>query len=501
MSIFRRKQATTAPISETVKTEKKSLWKKVLSAVGAFFKGILKFIKKHIKLFIILLVVVIVFLYLRHKATKMAEELEAQLNEPVTSTVSSMDLQQSVSVTGTLNATETATVTSTLGGTLTGVKVSKVNYEVGDYVEAGNIVVEFDGDDYSRKVSELDAEYNISNQESANAISELEQNVKTIQQKIDDKQKYLDDNKAVYENLKDAYEQYEQYKDIDKSVVERWNRESAAAAMMAEPVSIELYEAAEDELETLQLQLENYQNQIEIAKLKQQYATTYTQVDAYDDVYESMDSTHVSAPISGYILTMNVEEGNNYSTGSAVFTLADTSGFIVEATVNEYDIAKIQEGQPAVVKFESTGDEEFTGTVSFVSLASEDTISTTNASTTASLTGTTSSSTATYKIKIKMDGTDDRMRVGMTAKASVVLDSAENVLAVPYDCVQQNEDGTFFVTKIEEDGTKTEVPVTKGLESDYYVEIAGDGIEDGMTVEAIVDDASSTDIMDYMYIE
>ena len=53
----------------------------------------------------------------------------------------------------------------------------------------------------------------------------------------------------------------------------------------------------------------------------------------------------------------------------------------------------------------------------------------------------------------------------------------------------------------DEDGTKKEIPVKKGLESDYYVEITGEGLKDGMTVEAIVSDAPSTDVMDYITFE
>jgi multidrug efflux pump subunit AcrA (membrane-fusion protein) len=213
-----------------------------------------------------------------------------------------------------------------------------------------------------------------------------------------------------------------------------------------------------------------------------------------------MEKTQVSAPFSGYIITMNVEEGNNYTTGSTVFTIADTSGYQVEATVNEYDVASIQQGLPAVIKFEATGDEEFKGEVTYVSLASESTLSGTAASSALSSTST-AGSTATYKVKIKLNDVDERLRVGMTAKASVVLDSAENVFAAPYDCVQEKEDGSFFINEILEDGTKKEIPVKKGLESDYYVEISGEGLKDGMTVEAIVSDAPSTDVMDYIYFD
>ena len=462
------------------------------------------FCKKHLKLIIILVVIIGAVLFIRHKAQVAAQAMLDEQNEPVTSTVEKMDLKKSVGVTGTLTANETLTVTSTLGGTgVTGVKVSTVNYEVGDYVEKGQTVVEFDGDDYERKLTELNLQNDITNTEASMSIEDMQKSIEDTQKKIDEKQKWLDDNKAIYENLKDAFDQYEKYKDSDPSVVERWNRESAAAAGRSEPVTVSGYEAVEDEVDALKEQIRTTQNKIELAQMQQNYAQNYTQVDAKNDLYESMDKTKVEAPISGYILTMNVEEGNNYTQGNTVFTIADTSGFIVEATVNEYDVANIQKDLPATVKFEATGDEEFTGTVSFVSIASEATTSASAASSAygAATASSTAGSAASYKLKIKMDGTDDRFRVGMTAKASIVLDSASDVLAVPYDCVQQKDDGSFFVTSIADDGTKKDIPVKKGLESDYYVEISGDGIKEGMTVEAIVSDAPSTDIMDYVTFE
>ena len=469
---------------------------KVLKKIGGFFK-------KHLKLIIILVIIVGVVLFIRHKAQVAAQAILDAQNEPATSTVEKMDLKKSVGVTGTLTANETLTVTSTLGGTgVTGVKVSTVNYEVGDYVEKGQTVVEFDGDDYERKLTELNLQNDITNTESSMNIEDMQKSIEDTQKKIDEKQKWLDDNRAIYENLKDAFDQYEKYKDSDPSVVERWNRESAAAANRTEPVSVSGYEAVEDEVDALKEQIRTTQNKIELAQMQQNYAQNYTQVDAKNDLYESMDKTKVDAPISGYILTMNVEKGNNYTQGNTVFTIADTSGFIVEATVNEYDVANIQKDLPATVKFEATGDEEFTGTVSFVSIASEATTSASSATSEfGAAAASTTSSAASYKLKIKMDGTDDRFRVGMTAKASIVLDSASDVLAVPYDCVQQNEDGSYFVTSIADDGTKKDIPINKGLESDYYVEISGDKIKEGMTVEAIVSDAPSTDIMDYMTIE
>ena len=458
----------------------------------------LGFLKKHIKLWIVLIIVIAIVIYARYSIKKAQEALEAAANEPVTSSLSVMDLQKSVSVTGTLTANDLKTVTSSIGGTgLTGVKVSKVNYKEGDYVEAGTVVVEFDGDDYNRKIAELNAQYNIEDLKSAQSISDLQKSIADYQEKIVDAQKWLDDYKLYYDNLLDAQKQYKKYPN-DPDTAERYRRETTYA-LNAYNLSIEGYEAKEKELKSYKDAIEAAQNNIQIAQLQQNYSQTYTQVDAKDDVYESMEKTQVSAPFSGYIITMNVEEGNNYQTGSTVFTIADTSGYVVEATVNEYDVASIKQGLPAVVKFEATGDEEFKGEVTYVSLASEATLSGTNAAASAmAATGTAGGTTATDKVKIKLTDNDERLRVGMTAKASVVLDSVSNVFAVPYDCVQEKDDGSFFINEILEDGTKKEIPVKKGLESDYYVEITGEGLKDGMTVEAIVSDAPSTDVMDYI---
>ncbi|SEA36681.1 Multidrug resistance efflux pump [Pseudobutyrivibrio sp. ACV-2] len=475
-----------------------------------FFKKIGRFLKKHIKLIIVLVIVVAIAIYVRYSMQKAKEVLEEQANQPVTATIDQMDLQKSVSVTGTLNAVDSAKVTSTIGGTMTGIKVKKINFKEGDYVEAGDVVVEFDGDDYDRKITELNAKYSIdelqstqSMEEAQRQIEETQRNIQDIQDKIEKDQKWLDENLTIYNNLKDAFDQYEKYKDSDSSVVSRWMSESAAAAALSDPVTITGYETRRDGIKAQQNQIATYQNtilslqnKIQLAEMNQNYAKSYTQVDEKDKVYESKDATHVSAPISGYIITMNVTEGNNYAQGNTVFTIADTSGFVVEATVNEYDIANIEEGLPAKVKFEATGDETFDGDVTFVSLASTAAIANN-----AGQQGQGGSSVATYNVKIKLNEVDKRMRVGMTAKASVILDSVKDVLCVPYDCVQTDDDGKNFVTTIDKDGNKKDISVTTGLESDYLVEIKGKNLKKGMTVEAIVEDAPSTDLMDYVYME
>ena len=156
---------------------------KVLKKIGGFFK-------KHLKLIIVLAIIAAIVGLVWNNAKKAQKAMEEAANQPATSEIKKMDLQQSVAVTGTLKAVNKATVTSTIGGTgVTGVKVSKVNFKEGDYVNAGDVVVEFDGDDYNRKIAELNAQHNIENRQSEIDIADLQQKIKDAQTQLAKQQK------------------------------------------------------------------------------------------------------------------------------------------------------------------------------------------------------------------------------------------------------------------------------------------------------------------------
>ena len=186
--------------------------------------------------------------------------------------------------------------------------------------------------------------------------------------------------------------------------------------------------------------------------------------------------------------------------GGTAVMVEDTDHFYVEATVSEYDIPDVQKGMKAVVKTDATRDDELTGTVTFVSPkadASQNSLfdmnsmlSNSSFSSLSSLTSTSSSDNATFSITITLDDENDRLRLGMNASVSIVTDQSENTLSVPYEAVYTDENGSNYVflqkTKKDENGKKLnyseKVPVTKGLEGNYYTEIISDKIKEGDTV-------------------
>lgn len=180
---------------------------------------------------------------------------------------------------------------------------------------------------------------------------------------------------------------------------------------------------------------------------------------------KQIDACTVTAPISGVVTAVSAEKGSTYA-GTAIVTIEDTSSYEITAQIPEYDIGNIEVGQKVEITTNGTGDTKFTGTVKSIAPRA-----------------TTGSSSVTYKVVITLDSMDDRLKLDMTAKLSIILDSKEDVFAVPYDCVQVDDQGNDYIELYSEDAEENErIYVTMGLESDYYVEISGDGLTEGMTV-------------------
>lgn len=193
---------------------------------------------------------------------------------------------------------------------------------------------------------------------------------------------------------------------------------------------------------------------------------TQQQENAVDTYQEQIEKGTLKADISGTVTAINVKQGDTYA-GGVIATIQDCSAFVVSAEIDEYDIADVKLGMKAVFKTDATRDEQLQGEVIFISPTP------------------TQGSNVTYQVKVKINSPTDRLRLGMNAKLNIILRETADVLTVPYDAVQQDENGNdvvYVVTRTESGGiTKAAVLVTVGVEGDYYVEVTGD-IQEGMEV-------------------
>ena len=150
-------------------------------------------------------------------------------------------------------------------------------------------------------------------------------------------------------------------------------------------------------------------------------------------------------------------------------------------SVDELDIADIAVGQTVSITADAVDDQTYKGVVTKVSVA-----------------GTSSSGVTTYPVTIRIDETDGLLP-GMSADATIVLGSAEGVLAIPSAALMRGNlvlvtadsptaangaSGESDASASQQGGGYVSVQVTVGIRDDNYLEITS-GLQEGDTVAYI----------------
>lgn len=543
-------------------------------------KKVLGFIKKHKKLTVVLIILILIGIgigVLVHKVKGVAENLTKNIT---TETVQRQDISNYVAMTGTVIANDSQTVYSTQNG----LKVLKINVEVGDEVKEGDVIAVLDSEDYAEKLetakrqlevdeAKRDLGLRIASEDLADAKldgldnwkegeisvaqantdlyyaqievqracedlskaqSDLNYAVSHLEQELSDAKH--DEKKAKSE--RDAYTKdtdpwnaadkiYQAAKDKRKDLEEQYeNREHTLSNYYSSVNNAQRQvENANENLEKTQRNADNAQEKfadsaeqarrqivdrsesLEERKLDASIATDSSE-DRVKELQKQVDECTIKAPMSGVITSVSIEEGDETSTeNNTICVIQDTTGFKAEGTVDEYDISKIYEGMTAVIKTEATGDLEMTGKVSFVSPTPK---------TQSSSAMNDSSSAAVYPVRVIIDELDEAVRIGMTAETKLIIEEAKDVLTVPYDCIKEKEDGTCVIYAERAEGEAPEggkfaagkkpdskdvdasdvsfastlgkeIVITKGLETDYYTEISGPEVKEGMNVYVVGD--------------
>lgn len=84
-----------------------------------------------------------------------------------------------------------------------------------------------------------------------------------------------------------------------------------------------------------------------------------------------LENTQLFSPLTGVVLSHNIEAGEFVSPGTPVVTVADTVHLWVRAYVNQTDLSRVKLGQKATVKIDSTPAKSFEGTLGFIASDAE----------------------------------------------------------------------------------------------------------------------------------
>ncbi|MBJ7882229.1 efflux RND transporter periplasmic adaptor subunit [Gelidibacter salicanalis] len=136
--------------------------------------------------------------------------------------------------------------------------------------------------------------------------------------------------------------------------------------------------------------------------------------------------TQVRATVSGMVLDVPVKEGNqvieanNFNEGTSIASLADVKKMIFEGKVDESEVGKIKEGLPLEITVGAIENVKFDAVLDYIAPK-----------------GIAENGAIQFEIKGTLKSIDSTfIRAGLSANASIILDRAENVLAIKEALVQ-----------------------------------------------------------------
>ena len=144
-----------------------------------------------------------------------------------------------------------------------------------------------------------------------------------------------------------------------------------------------------------------------------------------EEAQQNLAEAALVAPFDGVITAVNVNAGGSSGSGAAI-EMVDVSQLHVDVLVDETEIASVEAGQSVQLTLDALSGITLTGQVARVDPA-----------------GTVSSGVVNYNVRVDLDPTEAPLRLDMTANASILVATRENVLAVPTTAIQEPGQGGF----------------------------------------------------------
>lgn len=208
--------------------------------------------------------------------------------------------------------------------------------------------------------------------------------------------------------------------------------------------------------------------------------------------------TEIRAPIDGVVVERSVDVGQTVAASMSapvLFLIAqDLSAMEILASVDEGDIGRIAQGQPARFTVQAYGASPFGGVVEQVRLQSK-----------------VQENVVSYSVVVRVENDDGRLLPGMTATVEFVIERAEDVLKVPNTALRFQPTADMVgaarssaerpargaaaggaraamatLWSMDREGRVAPVRVRTGLTDGQATVIEGEGIEEGMQVIAAV---------------
>lgn len=201
---------------------------------------------------------------------------------------------------------------------------------------------------------------------------------------------------------------------------------------------------------------------------------------------KQLEDTEVTSPIAGTVVRVNSRVGRLADTvddDKPLFAIDNLDNLEMKISVSEYSIGKVRVGQTAEISADILDGKTEEGVITSISPTGEEKGG--------------GSTERVIPTTIRIENTDTGLIAGITARARIVLNRAEDAWVVPVGAIIQKDDGSF-IASVEDNAAKL-VPVETGVESDTSIEIKGDALTEGMvyitTPDASLQDGMAVTVM------
>ncbi len=222
----------------------------------------------------------------------------------------------------------------------------------------------------------------------------------------------------IYADYNDKVKKGDLLAQLDQSLL-NIRMESAKAALKKARVQKELAELEEKRIGELfkkeyAAKAELDKVEVEAKSANADYKVAYAN---YKQAEINIGYTVIKSPVSGVIISREVDEGQTVSAGlqtPELFKIAeDLTKMQIEASISEADIGHIKTGQRVLFTVDAFEIEEFTGIVKLIRLNPQ-----------------SEQNVVIYTVIIEIDNSDMKILPGMTAFVNIIIAEKKNVLKV-----------------------------------------------------------------------
>ena len=180
-----------------------------------------------------------------------------------------------------------------------------------------------------------------------------------------------------------------------------------------------------------------------------------TGVVEYQEIKEEKENTENNATIA--------EEQNIEQTEENKQTVETKKTYSVKLSIEDKDFSKVKENQSVEIVVKK--EEKNLNYIGIVKKINKDPL-------------------AKSTIDIEITNSDENLQANLQAICTIIVEKAENVVALPIEAIQEDEEQKTYVDLVVEDGETTKAYVKTGISDDYYVEIK-EGLNVGDRVQIV----------------